>query len=297
MQTKGLKPGIYFNLPIEEYHADPALSKSSIMDLSRSLLDYWVNSWMNPKESQKEKTRSMKNGSLTDILLFEKERFDKEYFVTGHSSFGDPRKMITAAAYNKAMDAINLLFTVNYANWLLSDGCTQVSLFWLDEQSGLMFKSRPDWLRPSFAVDYKTIESIDDSDITFQLTKYGYAIQSALGRQGMKVLKTMLQNKEKLVIDGAEKDQKKMIKTFAATPDSRFRFIFQRNTYPYPIKMKHMSDDCDNTAWAIIQKMANKFKVAYEQYGTGQWPATDNEISEEVTIFEMNRKFSLMANQ
>lgn len=47
--TPEFRPGVYFSMPEDQYHATPALSASGIKNLLISPLDYWHNCpWLNP---------------------------------------------------------------------------------------------------------------------------------------------------------------------------------------------------------------------------------------------------------
>lgn len=73
-----MKPGIYFGLPEEEYHADPSLSSSGIRNILISPLDYWVNSKMNP-DYEDTKTDAMTQGTAFHRRLLEPARFAEIY--------------------------------------------------------------------------------------------------------------------------------------------------------------------------------------------------------------------------
>ncbi len=72
------KPGLYFDMPEEEYHAIPALSASGIKRLAISSMDFWVESWMN-ENYRIEETDALLNGRAYHKRLEGKEKFDAEY--------------------------------------------------------------------------------------------------------------------------------------------------------------------------------------------------------------------------
>lgn len=78
MQRELHAPGIYFGLPEEIYHADPALSSSGIRNLLVSPLDYWIASPLNP-EYLDAKTEAMIQGTAFHRRLLEPERFAAMY--------------------------------------------------------------------------------------------------------------------------------------------------------------------------------------------------------------------------
>lgn len=54
-----MNDGIYFGLPMEEYHAAEALSASGVKNIRMSPLDFWARSWMNPKRDEDESEDSI----------------------------------------------------------------------------------------------------------------------------------------------------------------------------------------------------------------------------------------------
>lgn len=52
--SRMMEPGIYYDMPEEDYHADLALSSSAIKNILVSPLNYWVNSRHNPNYKEKD---------------------------------------------------------------------------------------------------------------------------------------------------------------------------------------------------------------------------------------------------
>jgi hypothetical protein len=62
------KPGLWFGLDEETYHAVPALSNSGIKNLRASPMLFWSRSWMNPKPAKRE-TEFMELGKAYDLRI------------------------------------------------------------------------------------------------------------------------------------------------------------------------------------------------------------------------------------
>lgn len=74
-------PGIYFDMPAAEYHADESLSASGVKNLLVSPLTFWTRSNLNPNRKD-EQTPAMKFGSACDKLIVEgPEAFSEAYAV------------------------------------------------------------------------------------------------------------------------------------------------------------------------------------------------------------------------
>ncbi len=75
------EPGIYFDMPEAEYHADPSLSSSGIKNLIISPLDFWTDSRLNP-EFEEKSTPSMIAGKAYHKMFLEgREAFEGTYAV------------------------------------------------------------------------------------------------------------------------------------------------------------------------------------------------------------------------
>ena len=75
------KPGIYFGLPAEEYHADQSLSKSGIAKLLDSPEQFWHESWMNPDRPAEDPSKAVERGTLWHCRILESTEFNKRYKI------------------------------------------------------------------------------------------------------------------------------------------------------------------------------------------------------------------------
>jgi hypothetical protein len=75
-----IKPGIYFDLPFDEYLAIPALSNSGIKKLLISSLDFWTHSWMNPNPPKDKEAKHFLDGRAYHARILEGEdAFNSRY--------------------------------------------------------------------------------------------------------------------------------------------------------------------------------------------------------------------------
>lgn len=70
--TFGFADGIYFGMPNDVYHADPALGSSGLRDLLTGGPTFWWNSAMNPQRKRKD-TRALDFGSAIHAMVLEGE--------------------------------------------------------------------------------------------------------------------------------------------------------------------------------------------------------------------------------
>lgn len=95
---KPREPGVYFDLPAEEYHADPSLSFSGIKHLMISPLAFWINSPMNPDYEQTETAALIRGQAYHARILEGEDAFRERFYV-------EPQK----ADYPQALDTVPVI--------------------------------------------------------------------------------------------------------------------------------------------------------------------------------------------
>lgn len=83
--TDVFAPGLYFGLPEDEYHADPAFSSSGVKDMLVSPLTYWMRSPLNP-DREDDQTDAKDTGKAFHARLLEGE----EAFLARYAVAPDP---------------------------------------------------------------------------------------------------------------------------------------------------------------------------------------------------------------
>lgn len=73
------EPGIYFNMPFDEYLAIPCLSSSYLKKLLISPTDFWCTSWMNPLKKNKDTEANIDGRAYHKRILEGKEAFYEQY--------------------------------------------------------------------------------------------------------------------------------------------------------------------------------------------------------------------------
>lgn len=66
-------PGIYFDMPEEDYHGDPALSSHAFKTLLKNPEDWWWNSPFNPNREPEEEKAHLDWGTALHKIVFEGE--------------------------------------------------------------------------------------------------------------------------------------------------------------------------------------------------------------------------------
>lgn len=100
-------PGIYFGMPMAEYHADHALGSSSIRDLNVSPITFWRNSKFNP-EREADDTDASELGDAYHARLLEGPEVFAERFGTSLDEDDHPEALKGAKALAERCVALGL---------------------------------------------------------------------------------------------------------------------------------------------------------------------------------------------
>lgn len=107
------EPGIYFNMPFDEYLAIPCLQSSSIKNLLKSPTLFWAKSWMNPlREDFSKDTQAYADGRAYHVRILEgKKRFNELYAPDYEDNPDDTSVIRTSDDLKAALRAANLPVT------------------------------------------------------------------------------------------------------------------------------------------------------------------------------------------
>ena len=81
IDAKTLAPGVYFNLPMAAYHADPSLGSTDLKSLLVHPAAYWRRSHMNPNRIDDSDTPAKKMGRALHSLVLEGETAFAKAFI------------------------------------------------------------------------------------------------------------------------------------------------------------------------------------------------------------------------
>lgn len=196
-------PGVYENVPMDTYHRWNAVSNSRLTLLDRSPA-HLLEAIVNPKPS----TPAQKLGTVTHAAILEPKRFDKVYVVGPE---GDKRTKIIADTYHvlekeygeeyvlrpkemalclgvresiRKKTRVNALFS--------GPGMNELTLVWIDDETGLTCKARLDRISPLIAggaiVDGKSTRDARMRPFAKTIYTYGYHRQGAMYVPGARKL-------------------------------------------------------------------------------------------------------------
>lgn len=199
---KTIEPGLYSDIPNNEYHGGPGLSSSGVKKILRSPLHYWEE-YLNPEHERKEDTDALLLGSVVHTLVLEPEKFEQEWAVApdvnkrtkdGKAQWAsflavaekEKKTVIKPAIRDQATTIANAVKWHPKASQIFTDGVPEQSLYWIDPDTGVLCKCRPDWWRSNLIADLKT--AIDASEEGFMRATFnmGYHISAAFYLDGVK---------------------------------------------------------------------------------------------------------------
>ncbi len=177
-------PGVYDDLPMEQYHSMRALSSSGLKKLLRSPAHYLLE-----RTKKSEPTDSMRFGTAVHTLLLEPERADElvempEFNARTKDGRAERDVWLESHAGKQAFDAKTLariraaaaaVRAHPGASMLLSGGVAERSILWRDEREGIECRARFDFHREDGGiVDVKTTADASPAGFMRTIGAFGY---------------------------------------------------------------------------------------------------------------------------
>lgn len=311
MQPHDIKPGIYFGLPEDVYHAAPWVGSSSAKKLYACPPDYWFESHMNPLRPADEPTMAQTFGrALHHRILYGAEAFARDYTPIGGTK-GDTVSAEDLKAFLKDQGAIpaklkadneklarelgfNLLTEETYERIMVAaahitknpnlaqaftGGFPEVSVFW--HENGVPCKARWDYWKQRAIVDLKSFRSKErirslDEIVLQDLFNYRYDIQTAWYLLGHERAAALFDQGAVHVLPGATAPTREwMLKSLQEKAHWVFVF-FRADGMPvaksYQIPNNSPAHASGN--WAVRVALDN-YRDNLEKFGTDAWVNTD----------------------
>ncbi|WP_303786717.1 PD-(D/E)XK nuclease-like domain-containing protein [Azovibrio restrictus] len=191
------------SMPADQYHAHPAVGHSGLVRIMRSPAHYqeYVS---NPPEP----TPAMQLGTAFHTALLEHDRFSQT-FVAAPKFDRRTKEGKAAAEAWEVENAGKTSLTVDQmvvieemvvsvrshagAERLLAEGVAEMSAFWIDRETGIECKCRPDFLSMAGEtvtgiVDVKTCCDASADGFARAIATLGYDVQAAFYQDGLKAV-------------------------------------------------------------------------------------------------------------
>jgi hypothetical protein len=183
------------DLPIDEYHSRPEVSKSGLDDLNQSPAIYFARH-LNPDRPAVEPKSGQLEGQLAHCAILEPDEFGKRYAIGPTvrrntkvwTEFVDSLAPgIVAIQQDQAdvawrqAESVRALPEIREA---LLRGRAEVSAFWTDPVTGVKCRCRPDWVHQCnetsvILIDVKTYGSASPDEFRRQAARKRYHVQDA----------------------------------------------------------------------------------------------------------------------
>lgn len=191
--------------PLEnaDYHRHPAVSKSHLDQIARSPLHYWAR-YVDPNRVDPEPTAAMQLGTALHTHVLELDQWDARYITApegidrrtkaGKEAWAQfeadaaGRTVISRADAEKVMAMGRSILSHPAAAMLLQwPGKAETTHMWIDRETGLECKCRPDWLTDDGAliVDLKTTRDASPMGFRKSVGAFRYYVQSAWYLHGL----------------------------------------------------------------------------------------------------------------
>jgi exodeoxyribonuclease VIII len=194
-----MKTGVYSDISNADYHGGAGVSKSGLDLIARSPLHYW-GAYLDPHREPRKETTAMAVGTAIHTAILEPDTFGERYVIlpegldrrttAGKASYEAviSQACATGAEVISANDAAKVLKIAAYAHAhpvakaMFSDGKAEQSVFWTDDETGVLCKCRPDWLlggeNPA-VLDVKSTLDASPDEFARSAFKWRYHVQAA----------------------------------------------------------------------------------------------------------------------
>jgi exodeoxyribonuclease VIII len=198
--------GLVFDMSNADYHGcKEAISNSGLNDFGQSPAHYFGRH-LDPNRPPQKKRPGQLEGTLAHCALFEPDQFGRRYSVgpdvskntNAWKAFAaeceaDKREAITQDQFDVAHHQARQARLIPSVGKGLSTGFPEVSVFWIDDETGVRCRCRPDWVHPMrtpdgregvILFDGKTYTSAQPEDFGRQVMRKYYDRQAAFYSDG-----------------------------------------------------------------------------------------------------------------
>lgn len=194
-----LWPGVRHGLDIETYHSMDGVSKTILDSVARSPAIAYARH-LDPNRPAAEQKSGQLEGTLAHCAILEPDEFSKRYAVgpdvtrstkawKEFEANNADKTCIKPGEYEAAMrqgESVRRLPEIRDA---LSAGHAEVSAFWIDPETGLKCRCRPDWVHPcgqagAILIDVKTYSDASPAEFRRQVARKRYHVQDAFYSDG-----------------------------------------------------------------------------------------------------------------
>lgn len=192
-----MKPGIYRNIPNEDYHSGPGVSNSGLWTIQKKSPAHY-----------KFEVRKQKNhfdfGEACHLAILQPNEFEARVYRGPEDRRGNKWKdaaewcagegklILTAGDFDKALTIRDAVHADQWVNAIITGGepLIEASGYFIDPVTGELCRVRPDLYRSdlNLILDVKTTRSAHPDDFARSVVNYGYHQQEAFYSDGWREL-------------------------------------------------------------------------------------------------------------
>jgi exodeoxyribonuclease VIII len=193
------KPGVYEGMPNDEYHRSPCLSSSALKLLAENPARY---QWEYLLGNRREETPALLTGTVLHSMVLEPETVKETIAVAPNvdrrtkagkaewakfQAENEGKQIITQADFDLARAMADSVMSHPKARSMLEGAICERSVFWNDDETGLMAMCRPDIWRPDIGVvaDLKSTVSAAPWAFRSQAVRLMYHLSAAWYLRGI----------------------------------------------------------------------------------------------------------------
>lgn len=252
-------PGVY-DMPADEYHADPVEGGSLSSSGARRILEsparfrYDLD---HPRTTTKafdvgHATHRVVLGAGLDYVLVDRERWDTKAVKAEVAGIREAGKVPLKAADYHAVHAMAAAISAHPLAGRLFDvfgGVPEQVLIWQDNQTGVWRRAMLDWRRDRVIVDYKTADSASPTAFGRAVANFGYHQQDQYYRDGVTAL--------------------------GLDDDPAFLFVVQEKDPPYLVAVYDLDDEALRIGRERNRRALERYRDCTE---SGLWPGYSTDI-------------------
>lgn len=256
--------GVQHGLSIDAYHGMEGASKTVLDSVAKSPAIAYARH-LDPNRPPAEQKGGQLEGELAHCAILEPDEFSKRYAVgpdvirstkawKEFEASNAGKTCIKPGEYEAAMrqgESVRRLPEIRDA---LAAGHPEVSAFWIDPETGVKCRCRPDWVHPcgdagSILLDVKTYSDASPAEFRRQVARKRYHVQDAF------------------YSDGFQRASGLEVLAFV--------FVAVETEWPYAANALMLDDLAKTTGRDLYRRDLDTYA---ECLRTGEWPGYSNQI-------------------